>query len=124
MPETQNIEYKSVWKDEFSCKVSANQTCLNLPNRSRKWCETQYLKWIWGFANAQGGKLYVGKDDNGNVVGIKNAKKLLEELPNKITTILGIVAPVNSNSPSFPYSLSRPDSYQDGKGKALLVQRF
>ena len=23
MPETQNIEYKSVWKDEFSCKVSA-----------------------------------------------------------------------------------------------------
>ena len=99
MPETQNIEYKSVWKDE-------------------------YLKWICGFANAQGGTLYIGKDDNGNVVGVKNAKKLLEELPNKITTILGIVAPVNSYYPSFPNSLSRPDSYQDGKGKALLVQRF
>ena len=70
MPETQNKEYKSVWKDE-------------------------YLKWICGFANAQGGTLYIGKDDNGNVVGVKNAKKLLEELPNKITTILGIVAPVN-----------------------------
>lgn len=70
MPESQNIEYKSVWKDE-------------------------YLKWICGFANAQGGMLYIGKDDNGNVVGVKNAKKLLEELPNKITTILGIVAPVN-----------------------------
>jgi ATP-dependent DNA helicase RecG len=70
MPETQNIEYKSVWKDE-------------------------YLKWICGFANAQGGTLYIGKDDNGNVVGVKNAKKLLEELPNKITTILGIVAAVN-----------------------------
>ena len=70
MPETQNIEYKSVWKDE-------------------------YLKWICGFANAQGGTLYIGKDDNGNVVGVKNVKKLLEELPNKITTILGIVAPVN-----------------------------
>ena len=70
MPETQNIEYKSVWKDE-------------------------YLKWICGFANAQGGVLYIGKDDNGNVVGIKNAGKLLEELPNKITTILGIVAAVN-----------------------------
>lgn len=70
MPETQNIEYKSVWKDE-------------------------YLKWICGFANAQGGTLYIGKDDNGNVVGVKNAGKLLEELPNKITTILGIVAPVN-----------------------------
>ena len=70
MQENQNIEYKSVWKDE-------------------------YLKWICGFANAQGGTLYIGKDDNGNVVGIKNAGKLLEELPNKITTILGIVAPVN-----------------------------
>ena len=70
MPETQNKEYKSVWKDE-------------------------YLKWICGFANAQGGTLYIGKDDNGNVVGVKDAKKLLEELPNKITTILGIVAPVN-----------------------------
>jgi ATP-dependent DNA helicase RecG len=70
MSETQNIEYKSIWKDE-------------------------YLKWICGFANAQGGTLYIGKDDNGNVVGVKDAKKLLEELPNKITTILGIVAPVN-----------------------------
>ncbi len=70
MPETQIIEYKSVWKDE-------------------------YLKWICGFANAQGGTLYIGKDDNGNVLGIKDAKKLLEELPNKITTILGIVTPVN-----------------------------
>ena len=70
MSETQNIEYKTIWKDE-------------------------YLKWICGFANAQGGTLYIGKDDNGNVVGVKDAKKLLEELPNKITTILGIVTPVN-----------------------------
>ncbi len=70
MPEQQNIEYKSVWKDE-------------------------YLKWICGFANAQGGRLVIGKDDNGNVVGVKNADKLLEDLPNKITTILGIVADVN-----------------------------
>ncbi|GHU65668.1 ATP-dependent DNA helicase [Bacteroidia bacterium] len=70
MPETQNIEYKSIWKDE-------------------------YLKWICGFANAQGGKIYIGKDDNGTVVGVQNAKKLLEDLPNKITTILGIVTDVN-----------------------------
>jgi len=70
MPEQQNIEYKSIWKDE-------------------------YLKWICGFANAQGGTLFIGKDDNGNVVGVKNAAKLLEDLPNKITTILGIVADVN-----------------------------
>jgi ATP-dependent DNA helicase RecG len=70
MPEQQNIEYKSVWKDE-------------------------YLKWICGFANANGGTLYIGKDDNGKIVGMKNTKKLLEDLPNKITTILGIVADVN-----------------------------
>ena len=36
MPETQNIEFKSVWKDEFSSKVSAGQTCLSLPSRSQK----------------------------------------------------------------------------------------
>ena len=70
MSETQNIEYKSIWKDE-------------------------YLKWICGFANAQGGTLIIGKDDDGKIFGVKNAKKLLEDLPNKITTILGIVADVN-----------------------------
>lgn len=70
MAESQNIEYKTVWKDE-------------------------YLKWICGFANAQGGTIFIGKDDNGNVVGVNNPKKLLEELPNKITTVLGIVADVN-----------------------------
>lgn len=49
MPESQNIEYKTIWKDE-------------------------YLKWICGFANAQGGTIFIGKDDNGNVVGVNNAK--------------------------------------------------
>ena len=59
MAESQNIEYKEIWKDE-------------------------YLKWLCGFANAQGGTLFVGIDDNGNVVGINNIKKLLDDLPNKI----------------------------------------
>jgi predicted HTH transcriptional regulator len=59
MSENQNKEYKSVWKDE-------------------------YQKWICGFANAQGGTLYIGKDDNGDVIGVKNAKKLLEELSNSL----------------------------------------
>ena len=70
MAETQNIEYKSSWRDEF-------------------------LRWICGFANAQGGTLYIGKDDNGHVVGVNEAKKLLEELPNKIRTTMGIVADVS-----------------------------
>ena len=37
-----------------------------------------------GFANAQGGTIYIGLDDNGNVCGIKDAKKLMEDIPNKI----------------------------------------
>jgi|GEM_PF-280585 len=41
MNEHQTIEWKEVWRDE-------------------------YLKWICGFANAQGGTLIIGKDDNGN----------------------------------------------------------
>ena len=70
MSENQIIEYKSIWKEE-------------------------YLKWICGFANAQGGTLYIGKDDLNKVVGVKNVKRLMEELPNIITSILGIVVPVN-----------------------------
>lgn len=75
MAESQNIEYKSIWKDE-------------------------YLKWICGFANAQGGNIFIGKDDNGNIVGVNNAKKLLEDLPNKITAVLGIVTEVNLHEPA------------------------
>ena len=52
MPENQNIEWKSKWDND-------------------------YLGWICGFVNAQGGKLYIGCDDNGNVVGLQNPRKLL-----------------------------------------------
>ena len=70
MIESQYIEYKQVWKDE-------------------------YLKWICGFANAQGGTLFLGLDDNGNVCGLKNAKRLLEEIPNKILLTMGLMADVD-----------------------------
>lgn len=73
MSENQNIEYKESWRDE-------------------------YLKWICGFANAQGGKIYIGKDDTGKICGVKNSKKLLEDIPNKIRNTLGIVADVNLHS--------------------------
>ncbi len=71
MNEDQNIEYKQSWRDE-------------------------YLKWICGFANATGGKIYIGIDDNGQVVGVEDAKKLMEDIPNKIVNFLGIVADVNT----------------------------
>lgn len=70
MPEHQTIEWKESWQDE-------------------------YLKWICGYANAYGGTLYIGKDDDGNVVGIKNSRQLLEKLPNKITDMMGIIVDVN-----------------------------
>ncbi|MBR5978589.1 MAG: putative DNA binding domain-containing protein [Verrucomicrobia bacterium] len=70
MPEHQEVEWKESWRDE-------------------------YLKWLCGYANAHGGTLFIGKDDDGNVVGVKNSKKLLEDLPNKIVSALGIVADVS-----------------------------
>lgn len=68
--ENQNIEYKESWHDD-------------------------YLKWICGFANAQGGKLYIGINDEGHVIGLKNSKKLIEDIPNKVRDILGILVEVN-----------------------------
>lgn len=70
MQESQNIEWKENWKDE-------------------------YLKWICGFANANGGKIIIGKNDTGKIVGLKNTKKLLEDIPNKVRDILGILVDVN-----------------------------
>lgn len=71
LPESQNVECKEIWKDE-------------------------YLKWICGFANASGGYIYIGiEDETKNIVGVKNSKRLLEDIPNKIITHLGIIADVN-----------------------------
>ena len=78
--ENQNTEWKLNWKDE-------------------------YLKWICGFANAKGGKLYIGINDNGEIVGIDNYKKLLEDFPNKIRDILGIVPEINLLSKNEKYYL-------------------
>lgn len=70
MTENQNIEWKESWKDE-------------------------YLKWVCGFANANGGSIIIGKDDSGKVVGLSNARKLLEDIPNKVKDVLGIIVDVN-----------------------------
>ena len=39
--------------------------------------------------------MYIGADDDGNVVGIENVKEMLEIIPNKITDTMGIIADVN-----------------------------
>jgi ATP-dependent DNA helicase RecG len=113
MSETQNIEYKSSWRDE-------------------------YLKWICGFANANGGSIFIGKDDAGNVIGIYDSKKLMEEIPNKVKDTLGILVDVNLHKSklgefleivveSYPYPVNYKGQYhvrsgstkQELKGAAL-----
>ena len=64
--EFQNIEFKESWRNE-------------------------YQKWICGFANAQGGVLYVGIKDNGEVCGVQDAKKLMEDIPNKVRDMMGLI---------------------------------
>ena len=58
----------------------------------------EYLHYISGFANAGGGTLYIGYDDNGTLVGIDNAKELLEKLPNKAVQSTGLIPEINIHS--------------------------
>jgi len=67
--ENQNIEFKENWRDDI-------------------------LKTICAFANTDGGVVYIGVNDKGYSIKLKNEKRLLEEIPNKIRDILGIVADV------------------------------
>ena len=69
--ESQNIEYKRIWLDEN-------------------------LKSVCAFANSQGGVMYIGIDDDGQVVGLDNIHKWQEDIPNKIVQNLGIVCAVNT----------------------------
>ena len=56
--------------------------------------EDEYLKWIHGFANHLGGRIFIDIDDKGTVSGLTDAKKLLENIPNKIVKHLGLVVDV------------------------------
>jgi ATP-dependent DNA helicase RecG len=109
MPEQQNIEYKQTWHDD-------------------------YLKWVCGFANAQGGAIYIGKDDDGKVVGIPDYKNLMDDIPNKIKNSLGITSEVNllqehekyyieiiTHPYSVPISLRGRYYYRSGSTKQELT---
>lgn len=78
MNETQTKEYKSSWHDD-------------------------YLKWVCGFANAIGGTIFIGKNDKGEVVGVSDPKKLMDDIPNKIKNYLGIIAEVNLHDEEGKY---------------------
>lgn len=70
MKENQNTEWKESWRDD-------------------------YLRWVCGFANAEGGTLVIGRNDQGQSVGVANATRLLEEIPKKVRDVLGIMVDVN-----------------------------
>jgi ATP-dependent DNA helicase RecG len=45
--------------------------------------------------DANGGTIFIGKDNNEKTVGVDDAKKLLEEISNKVRDIFGILVDVN-----------------------------
>lgn len=113
MKEHQHVEWKESWRDE-------------------------YLKWICGFANAEGGVLEIGRNDAGTIVGLPDAARLLEEIPNKVRDVLGILVEVNLHHDTgrewvqivvepYPYPVSYKGQYhvrsgstkQELKGAAL-----
>lgn len=109
MSESQNIEWKRSWHDD-------------------------YLKWVCGFANAVGGTIYIGKDDDGVVTHLENHKLLMEALPNKIRENLGIICDVNLhdeagekyieirvNPYSVPVSLRGRYYYRSGSSKMEMT---
>ena len=116
MKEHQHVEWKESWRDEC-------------------------LKWISGFANAEGGVLVIGRNDKGKVVGVPDAKKLLVDLPNKVRDLLGVMVDVNLRAsagrdyleiavPAYPNPISLRGEYHYRSGstnqalKGAALERF
>ncbi len=108
MSESQLIEYKESWRDE-------------------------YLKWICGFANARGGTLYIGRRDDGSVCGVADSKKLMEDIPNKVRDTLALIVDVDLLSENgldvikisvaenpYPVNYKGEYHYRTGSTKQLL----
>jgi len=71
LKESQTVEFKESWRDD-------------------------YLKTVCAFANTDGGVMYIGIDDKGEVVGVENIKKLMEDLPNKVMNTFVIAVDVET----------------------------
>ena len=102
LQESQNTEFKRQWKDDW-------------------------LKWISAFANAQGGVLMLGYDDDGAPIGLDNCAKLLEDIPNKVRDVLGMVIglrlvqhgelqTLHLDVPAYPYPISYKGEYHVRSG--------
>jgi len=71
LQESQIVEFKESWRDES-------------------------LKTVCAFANTDGGTLYIGVNNHGEVVGVENVKKLMEDLPNKVMNTFVIVVNIET----------------------------
>jgi ATP-dependent DNA helicase RecG len=71
LQESQTVEFKELWRDE-------------------------YLKTVCAFANTDGGVLYIGVNDKGEVIGVDGIKKLIEDLPNKVMNTFVIAIDVEA----------------------------
>ena len=107
--EHQNVEWKESWHND-------------------------YFKWICGFANAQGGTLFIGIDNKGNTKHLDNAKKLLKDLPNQVRDLLGLMVDVNLHTASgdnyieivvepYPFPISFRGKYYYRSGSTLQELR-
>ena len=74
--ESQTVEFKQIWKDEY----------LKL------FVPLQIVKAVF---------LYIGLNDDAEILGVENIEELIELLPNKINNRLGLVVDIflkNSNN--------------------------
>lgn len=109
--ENQMIEYKEIWQEK-------------------------YLEWICGYANAQGGTLYIGCKDDGTPIGLeeKMIKKLLEDIPNRVKAKMSILVDCNEvvkqdkhiveikvNQSYYPVNIDGAYHYRSGATKQLLT---
>ena len=66
-------------------------------DRKSSWCD-EHLACICGFAKGRGGVLEIGRNDCGEVVGVADILRLLDEIPNRVQSLLGIVVNVGLKS--------------------------
>jgi ATP-dependent DNA helicase RecG len=88
-----NIEYKQSRHDDYL-------KCLPDAGGGLWFCQPACRQ-----AGAQGGIIFIGKDDNGNVVGVAGYKKLMDEIPNKVKDVMGILVDVNLHEVNGLYYL-------------------
>ena len=62
----------------------------------REW-KDEYLRNVAALANTEGGTIYVGVDDQGDIYGVDRVDHYLKVIPDKIQNVLGIVAIVDNH---------------------------